>query len=387
MKGNLLYLLQTFVYIYFVLNLNQCYSINTSTQKIITPNYKQSCKSTTESSKNTNFHLRNFVPSGIKNGLASILATIVVKLSLQPFDTIKTVQQMNNFKLNVISTAISIIDKRGFLGLWSGIGVTVIGSMPSVAVYFSIFNNAKIKFASILPSSYRPLAVALAAMVANTIACVLRVPYEVLKHRMQMERHSTLFEAISFSIKEEGIFGMFNSGKLAIQIIRDVPYAVITAVCYELLQGALNNHFDIIHNNNNINNNNNTHNRKDIINKVSNKVSKQQSVCHIDTTTTVSPITRRRTAQDALCGSIAGAISITLTTPMDVIKTRLMSGGHQYDYTSVSDAITRIVKEEGMSAFTLGMSSRLLHKIPANGLFYVCYELFRSLLGVGEHYQ
>ena len=300
------------------------------------------------------------IPKSLKDGLASMLATAVVKVVLQPFDTVKTVQQMNSFQSGILATASQIVHRRGLLGLWAGAGITVFGSMPSVAVYFSTFNNCKGRLANMLPAHYRPLAIAIAAMIANSIACVLRVPYEVLKHRMQMERHATLGAAIAFSMREEGIFGMFNGGKLAIQVLRDVPYAMITAVCYESLQGMMNNRMDRL---------------------------SQRSSGVLASSQHSAVVQRRRTAQDAICGSIAGAVSITLTTPLDVVKTRLMSGGNQYGYFTVTDAVTRMLREEGWGALTLGMSSRLLHKIPANGLFYLCYEVFRTLLGVGEHYR
>lgn len=301
------------------------------------------------------------ITKSLKDGLASMLATAVVKVVLQPFDTVKTVQQMNSFQSGILATAPQIVHRRGLLGLWAGAGITVFGSMPSVAVYFSTFNSCKGRLANMLPAHYRPLAIAIAAMIANSIACVLRVPYEVLKHRMQMERHASLGAAIAFSMREEGIFGMFNGGKLAIQVLRDVPYAMITAVCYESLQGMMNNRVD--------------------------RLSQRRAGLGLASSQHSAVVQRRRTAQDAICGSIAGAVSISLTTPLDVVKTRLMSGGDQYGYFTVTDAVTRMLKEEGWGALTLGMSSRLLHKIPANGLFYLCYEVFRTLLGVGEHYR
>jgi hypothetical protein len=56
-----------------------------------------------------------------------------------------------------------------------------------------------------------------------------------------------------------------------------------------------------------------------------------------------------------------------------------MTGGAHY--TSVSDAVHRIIKEDGPATFFAGTSSRLLHKIPANGLFFLFYEAFRFMLG------
>lgn len=49
---------------------------------------------------------------------------------------------------------------------------------------------------------------------------------------------------------------------------------------------------------------------------------------------------------------------------------------------SVPEAAIRILREEGASTFLVGVYPRLMHKIPANGIFFLCYELFRQWLGV-----
>ena len=41
-----------------------------------------------------------------------------------------------------------------------------------------------------------------------------------------------------------------------------------------------------------------------------------------------------------------------------------------------------MLRAEGPRAFFKGVTPRLLHKIPANGLFFLWYEVFRTLLGV-----
>ena len=86
-------------------------------------------------------------------------------------------------------------------------------------------------------------------------------------------------------------------------------------------------------------------------------------------------------ALDAFCGATAGGLGSLLTTPMDVIKTRMMTG-NSGRYSSVLDAIRIMYRDEGPAAFLIGALPRLAHKVPANGLFFLCYESFRSWLGV-----
>ena len=68
----------------------------------------------------------------------------------------------------------------------------------------------------------------------------------------------------------------------------------------------------------------------------------------------------------------------------DLLKTRMMVGG---EYSTIFGAIQRIYKEEGAKAFLIGMGPRLMQKIPANGIFFLFYEVFKSALGVGTQSQ
>ena len=57
---------------------------------------------------------------------------------------------------------------------------------------------------------------------------------------MLLDMKLSLYWSVNISNrKQEGIVGLFDKGKLLSQIIRDVPYAVITLVCYEIFQQYL----------------------------------------------------------------------------------------------------------------------------------------------------
>lgn len=164
---------------------------------------------------------------------------------------------------------------------------------------------------------------------------------------MQAGLHATALEAFQYSWTHEGPLGLFASGKLVSQLSRDIPYAVFCLVSYELIQGLLKN-----------------------------SISSSND----------SPIiaAQKRKLKDAFAGSMAGGIGSIMTQPLDVVKTRLMTGNQQYKYTSVADAISRIAREEGLLTFFVGSAPRLMHKMPANGLFFLCYEVFRGILQVND---
>lgn len=49
-------------------------------------------------------------------------------------------------------------------------------------------------------------------------------------------------------------------------------------------------------------------------------------------------------------GAGAGMVTAICTTPLDVLKTRLMTQGAKKTYTGPFDCLSRILKEEGASA-------------------------------------
>lgn len=307
----------------------------------------------------------SFVPDGLKNAMASGLATAVVKTFLQPLDTIKTIQQAQKIKLGPIKAALQVIEQRGIRGLWSGIGITVVGSTPSVAVYFGVYSSVKAHLTRVFPPELKLLAVALSAAVGNTFASVLRVPYEVLKQRIQTGRHQSAWEAVTYSWKNDGPLGLFDKGKLSSQILRDIPYAIVTLVSYEILQNIAMRAIKRQQEKNGTS-------QTDI-----------ETVKHVGSENKISTVSSNgapghsKKLRDALCGSLAGGLGSLVTTPMDVVKTRMMTGSQ---YSSIGEAFYSILKDEGVLTFFVGVGPRLLHKIPANGLFFLCYEAFRTFL-------
>jgi solute carrier family 25 S-adenosylmethionine transporter 26 len=66
--------------------------------------------------------------------------------------------------------------------------------------------------------------------------------------------------------------------------------------------------------------------------------------------------------QSSLCGSVAGGFSAAVTTPLDVIKTRLMLGKDKdgVAYKGAADAAKRIHAEGGLGRFFMGVGPRTM---------------------------
>ena len=65
--------------------------------------------------------------------------------------------------------------------------------------------------------------------------------------------------------------------------------------------------------------------------------------------------------------------------PMSLLKTRFESS--IYKYSSVSEAIIHIYKNEGITALFRGYSAQFLRDAPQNGLFLVIYKQLQKSFG------
>lgn len=176
-----------------------------------------------------------FAVEGLKNGAASGLASASVKMLLQPLDVIKTVQQNSVERLSIVGAVNELISTRGTSALFSGFGVAVIGSVPSMAVYFGVYQFLKKQLVNLWGPKWHILAYAVSAALSNFIAAWFRVPAEILKVRLQANVYSSVLEGILDIHKRGGIGQFIETQSVMLQIIRDVPYAVFCLVAYELL--------------------------------------------------------------------------------------------------------------------------------------------------------
>lgn len=84
--------------------------------------------------------------------------------------------------------------------------------------------------------------------------------------------------------------------------------------------------------------------------------------------------------QAAACGSISGGIAAGLTTPLDVVKTRLMLGADKEgkSYASGMDVIRRTYHGEGARVFLSGIQPRVMWISIGGFVFFGAYEGFKT---------
>eukprot|EP00986_Skeletonema_menzelii_P002676 scaffold747_cov145-Skeletonema_menzelii.AAC.2 len=322
--------------------------------KVLTANQHPTTATTSSSSSSA-------VTEGLKNTLASGLAAACSKTILAPFDTLKTVQQhvAGGKSLGLMEATRKVVSRPGgIINLYAGLGVAALGSMPSVGLYFGVYSYCKKTIGETLQITFgskrsdieqsavcsdrtlQTLTIMTSAAIGNTVASFSRVPYEVVKQSLQTGQYSSTLQAMSNMWKDGGMRSFFPLGGVSIQMVRDIPYAIFTLLSYEFIKE----------------------------NWVLKRTQEDPS---------------KRWLYDMVAGATAGGIGSYLTNPMDVIKTRLQTTGGASDYGgSIMKCAAVVLEEGGPAAFLRGSVPRLIHKIPANGFFFVFYEFFRRVLHV-----
>lgn len=181
-----------------------------------------------------------------------------------------------------------------------------------------------------------------AAACGEITACLIRVPTEVLKTQMQTSTAASgsPYQNLSSTLRTvladrsgnaplSGVFGGLYRG-FGITLMREIPFALIQFPIYERAKRVWSEHRG----------------------------------------KEVSPL------QAAACGSLGGAIAAALTTPLDVVKTRLMLGCdvNGVVYRSAGDVVTRLWKEEGGSVFLSGIQPRVMWISIGGFVFFGAFE-------------
>lgn len=258
--------------------------------------------------------------------LAGALAGTSVDVLLFPLDTVKTRLQ----------AAGGFFAAGGFGGIYRGLGSVLVGSAPGAASFFCTYEAAK---AALAPEAAGPGAHLLAASLGEVAACAVRVPTEVVKQRAQAGHHGGSSAAALAAILARGPTHGWASVWLdlyrgwSITLLRELPFTAIQFPLWEAMKAWR---------------------------------------CRRPGPASGSPNRQTVSApESALFGSMAGAVAAAITTPLDVLKTRVMLS-HQRP--SLAAIVRHMARHEGPRAFFAGIVPRVTWISLGGAIFLGSYQ-------------
>ncbi|KAK5165573.1 S-adenosylmethionine transporter [Saxophila tyrrhenica] len=263
--------------------------------------------------------------------LAGAVAGTTVDTSLYPLDTLKTrLQSSTGFWAS-----------GGFRGVYNGIGSAIVGSAPGAALFFVTYDGVKRYYASGKRSAAGEAGVhMLAASLGEVAACAVRVPTEVIKQRAQARQHPSSLSALTHILGQRKTHGFGYMWKelyrgWSITVMREVPFTVIQFPLWEgLKKWSLRQR----------------------------QGSKPADVSGLES---------------AAFGAVSGAIAAGLTTPLDVLKTRMMLATQRETAVGLT---RRIWAEEGGRVFFSGIGPRTMWISIGGGVFLGAYTWASNIL-------
>jgi solute carrier family 25 (mitochondrial S-adenosylmethionine transporter), member 26 len=267
------------------------------------------------------------------------LAGTTVDLSLYPLDTLKTRLQSSS----------GFLASGGFTGIYRGVGSAIVGSAPGAALFFCTYEYSK-SFLSARRQAKQvteghngewttPIEHMLAASLGEVAACAVRVPTEVIKQRAQAGQHPSSLSAMRAILSQyraigvPGVWMELYRG-WSVTIMREVPFTVIQFPLWESMK------------------------------EYRRRTSGKDGISALES---------------GLFGSAAGAIAAGFTTPLDVLKTRMMLAKEK---TPIVPLLKQILKDSGPRAFFAGIGPRVLWISIGGAIFLGSYQwAYNSLSG------
>ncbi|ELR02337.1 mitochondrial aspartate-glutamate transporter agc1 [Pseudogymnoascus destructans] len=278
-------------------------------------------------------------------GLGS-LAGAFGAFMVYPIDLVKTrMQNQRSSRVgqalykNSLDCAKKVIRNEGFKGLYSGVIPQLIGVAPEKAIKLTVNDLVRTHFSK--DGKIRLPHEILAGASAGACQVVFTNPLEIVKIRLQVQGEAAKSlegvprRSAMWIVKNLGLMGLYKGATAC--LLRDVPFSAIYFPTYN-------------------------HLKRDYFGE---SATKKLGVLQLLT-----------------AGAIAGMPAAYLTTPCDVIKTRLQVEARKGDtaYTSLTHCAKTVYKEEGFKAFFKGGPARIMRSSPQFGFTLAMYEVLQNLL-------
>lgn len=270
-----------------------------------------------------------------------------------PIDLVKTRMQNQRSQrvgerlyANSIDCARKVIRNEGFKGLYSGVLPQLVGVAPEKAIKLTVNDLVRGKLSDPKTGAIWYPHEVLAGGTAGMCQVIFTNPLEIVKIRLQVQGEMAKSSgaprrSAMWIVRNLGIVGLYKGASAC--LLRDVPFSAIYFPAY-------------------------SHLKRDYFGESQNK--------------------KLGVVQLLTAGAIAGMPAAYLTTPCDVIKTRLQVEARKGEqtYNGLWSSAKTIMKQEGFKAFFKGGPARILRSSPQFGFTLAGYEVLQKMLPMpGTH--
>eukprot|EP00527_Entomoneis_sp_CCMP2396_P001021 CAMPEP_0198144190 /NCGR_PEP_ID=MMETSP1443-20131203/13980_1 /TAXON_ID=186043 /ORGANISM="Entomoneis sp., Strain CCMP2396" /LENGTH=375 /DNA_ID=CAMNT_0043807543 /DNA_START=121 /DNA_END=1249 /DNA_ORIENTATION=+ len=267
--------------------------------------------------------------------LAGSVTTFFADLTMHPVDCIKTLQQSDlGVHMSILEATRYLYEQYGISGFLHGFLTYATSDAVGGCLKFSVWETWKKRLPAEQDQQPGLLFVMAGAALSFVAASVIIVPGEFLKQQLQMSHYHSLWEAIQgVAASEQGLAG-FYSGYDGV-LYRDIPYTILELGLYDMFKRTLAQMRS-----------DNDEGDKSVI------------------------------WDQLACAAMTGAITALVTTPMDVVKTKLMVD----DYASFGEAFLSTYQNHGFEALYSGLTARVGWVIPFTVIYLPTYDFLKNML-------
>ncbi|WVZ25657.1 hypothetical protein V8G54_004201, partial [Vigna mungo] len=261
-------------------------------------------------------------------------------------------------------------------GLYSGLAGNLAGVLPASALFVGVYEPIKQKLLRIFPENLSAFSHLTAGAIGGLAASLIRVPTEVIKQRMQTGQFTSASGAVSFIASKEGFKG-FYAGYGSF-LLRDLPFDAIQFCIYEQIRigymlavtSYIRTPYDAL---------------VQLKMKKYGGLGREPESFFFWFSDLHHAFMANPTRHQFVLGCeqalfLVGALTGAITTPLDVIKTRLMIQGSANQYKGIVDCVQTIIKEEGPRAFLKGIGPRVLWIGIGGSIFFGVLESTKRFL-------
>lgn len=271
----------------------------------------------------------NVLKSALAGGLACALSTSI----MHPIDTMKTRVQASTLSFPEL---VSKLPEIGLRGLYRGSIPAILGQFSSHGLRTGIFEASKLVLINVAPTLQELQVQSMASFCSTILGTAVRIPCEVLKQRLQAGIFDNVGEAIVGTLHQDGLKGFFRG--TGATLCREVPFYVAGMCLY-------------------------AESKKVAQNLLNRDLAPWETVA---------------------VGALSGGLAAVVTTPFDVMKTRMMTAPQGLPVSMQMVAFS-ILRKEGPLGLFKGAVPRFFWIAPLGAMNFAGYELAKKAMDKTEH--